>query len=64
MAQLATASHADTPGSAPIPRAPATIEDTGLGADQITQLFVHAPGEPTRPIGVLHLHDLVRAGLA
>src|SRR5690349_1378208 len=33
----------------PVPRAPATIEETGLSADQITQLFVKAlyTGEAT-----------------
>ena len=41
MAQTATADVVvDTPRTAPVPRAPATIEETGLSVDQIVQLFV------------------------
>ena len=36
------AAFADTPKTAPVPPAPATIEETGLSADQIVQLFVKA----------------------
>ncbi len=45
---MATASLADIP-TAPVPRAPATIEETGLGVDQIGQLFVKSlyTGEAT-----------------
>jgi hypothetical protein len=43
MAQIATAAaFTDTARTAPVPRAPATIEETGLTADQIVQLFVKA----------------------
>jgi hypothetical protein len=50
MAHIATVeSLVDIPRTAPVPRAPATIEDTGLSADQIVQLFVKAlyTGEAT-----------------
>jgi hypothetical protein len=41
MAQTATADVVvDTPRTAPAPRAPATIAETGLSVDQIVQLFV------------------------
>ena len=40
MSQTATVSAFDVDKKASAPRAPATIEDTGLGADQIAQLFV------------------------
>jgi hypothetical protein len=42
MAQIATAaeSFVDMPRTAPVPRAPATLEETGLSGDQIAQLFV------------------------
>src|ERR1700730_18837016 len=36
----AIAAHTDVTGRAPAPRAPATIEDTGLGAEKIAQLCV------------------------
>ncbi|PYR62139.1 MAG: AAA family ATPase [Acidobacteria bacterium] len=50
MAQIASiASHAETARTAPVPRAPATLEETGLSVDQIRQLFVKAlyTGEAT-----------------
>jgi hypothetical protein len=50
MAQITSiASHADTARTAPVPRAPATMEETGLTVDQIRQLFVKAlyTGEAT-----------------
>ncbi len=40
MAQIASAESLNIPKTAPAPRAPATIEETGLSADQIVQLFV------------------------
>src|SRR5438067_7266803 len=47
--QTATASVSDFNDRAPVPRAPASIEDTGLTADQIAQLLVKAlyTGEAT-----------------
>src|SRR5438128_8815701 len=43
MAQIASiAARAETARTAPVPRAPATMEDTGLTVDQIRQLFVKA----------------------
>ena len=50
MAQIASiAAHAETARTAPVPRAPATLEETGLSVDQIRQLFVKAlyTGEAT-----------------
>src|SRR5439155_7088561 len=50
MAQIASiASHAETARTAPVPRAPATMEETGLSVDQIRQLFVKSlyTGEAT-----------------
>src|SRR5206468_8938127 len=50
MAQIATiAAHTETARTAPVPRAPATMEDTGLSVDQIRQLFVKSlyTGEAT-----------------
>ena len=53
MAQIASAAVVvDMPKTAPVPRAPSTIEDTGLSADQIVQLFVKSlyTGEATGTI--------------
>src|SRR5947209_9767414 len=50
MAQIASiASHAETARTAPVPRAPATMEETGLTVDQIRQRFGKAlyTGEAT-----------------
>src|SRR3989442_3407188 len=50
MAQIASiASRTETARTAPVPRAPATLEETGLSVDQIRQLFVKAlyTGEAT-----------------
>ena len=38
--QIPSAVQRETPHTAPVPRAPATIEETGLSPDQIAQLFV------------------------
>jgi hypothetical protein len=43
MAHIATvAASVETARTAPVPRTPATIDETGLSADQIVQLFVKA----------------------
>ena len=35
-----------------------------MEAHQITNLFVHDPDDPDRWVGVLHMHDVLKAGLA
>jgi arabinose-5-phosphate isomerase len=53
-------------------RQPKTIEPQMLAAEalrlmedhQITALLVHPPRRPRRVVGILHLHDLLRAGVA
>jgi arabinose-5-phosphate isomerase len=29
----------------------------------ITSLFVFDPGDPVRPVGIVHVHDLLKAGV-
>jgi arabinose-5-phosphate isomerase len=63
------AKRARRPVAAAMTRAPRTAAPQTLAADllammnekRITSLFVVEDG---RPVGILHLHDLLRAGLA
>jgi arabinose-5-phosphate isomerase len=34
-----------------------------MEAHAITSLFVCDPADPRRPLGVLHIHDLLKAGV-
>jgi hypothetical protein len=34
-----------------------------MNAAKITTLFATAPEAPDRPVGILHIHDLLRAGV-
>jgi arabinose-5-phosphate isomerase len=51
---------------------PRTIATTALASEalgvmnakQITTLFAIDPDAPGRPAGILHIHDLLRAGVA
>ena len=52
-------------------RNPRTIPSTALASEalgvmngaQITSLFVTRPEAPRRPVGILHVHDCLRAGV-
>ena len=62
----------DRPAVEVMTRSPKTIGADELAvqalnvmeAHQITSLFVHDPDDPARWVGVLHLHDVLKAGLA
>ena len=51
-------------------RGPVTIEADAMAEDavglmnanRITSLFVVSPGDPRLPVGLVHIHDFLRAG--
>ena len=53
-------------------RAPRVISSAALASEalgimntaKITTLFVTAPDTPRRPVGILHVHDCLRAGVS
>lgn len=54
-----------TPGPRIIDQGELAVEALNLmEAHSITSLFVHAPGAPGEWVGLIHLHDILKAGLA
>jgi arabinose-5-phosphate isomerase len=54
-----------TPGPSTIATTALASEALGvMNAKKITTLFAVDPEAPGRPVGILHIHDLLRAGVA